>query len=130
MTERAGQPPDVKDFKCERCGADVLADSAFCPDCGNPVSRVVSGQEGFQQLGFAPVAKTSGQLRVGIIIAVVGIGVILTSPLFVFHRESVSWGSDISYSVTDYSGVLRVIGVLLLILGGILAAARLGQRGP
>ncbi len=72
-----------------------------------------------------PIDASRILLGVGIVIAVIGVGLILISPSFIFHDKVPGQflGTTIMYDrTTDLTGQVKFIGIALLIVGSIISA--------
>lgn len=78
-------------------------------------------------LNKKPIEANRSQLAAGIVIALIGVGLIVISPSMVFRERGPRtqfdpWGME--ERITDLTNVTKVFGVAILIVGGVISAAK------
>ena len=137
-------------WRCTNCGQELPEYIETCWVCTNPkygsqahvdnsrASQATQHSAGSgpqrsslaTQLGIAGLNKRT-VIAVGIVIAIIGVGVIIISPNLLFVEHSSSGPNDIFgmgiERTTDLRSVALFLGVALLIVGGIVSAVGFSQ---
>lgn len=128
-------------WRCDKCGEKNTNDQVSCWKCwihkdakitrpGSAISRV--GDKHQIEIDKKPVDASRVLMAVGIVIAIIGVGLIMISPNFIFHDQVPGpfLGTTIMYDrTTDLTGKVKGLGIFLLIVGGIISAVGFSKSG-
>lgn len=92
-----------------------------------PSVRTMESEQSKQgiSLNKKPIEASRVLIGAGVVIAIIGIGLILLSPSFIFHDEVPGKVLGIPMMMprtTDLTGQVKFFGVVLLVIGGIISA--------
>ena len=107
---------------CNKCGAQVAPNAAFCPSCGTPSPD--AQQQGPQQQGYSSGNDATNNKAMGILAY---LGILVLVPIFAakespFARFHANQGLVLAIAEVAYGIVISILNVIFLAISWGLAA--------